>query len=214
MFKEKQSGFTLMELLITVAIVSILLSIAGPNFLDFFDRKRLVGTAEELASNLQFTRAESLARHVDLHMTGNASGNATWVYGIGYGGGDGGAGCNIAQVLATAVDACVLIVDDGLDDGNPANDITLVDGTTTADPNDLVLKRISSVDHPGIKMSLESAAPVGGAVTFDHIRGVVDAIDLGLESPRGNKLWVRMNSMGSVRICVPAGSSMVGYSAC
>lgn len=55
-----QRGFTIIELMITVAVAAIVLAIAAPNFRDALIRSRVSGTAIELQSALSLARAEAL----------------------------------------------------------------------------------------------------------------------------------------------------------
>lgn len=60
--KIRQSGFTLVELLITVAIAAILLSLAAPNFREMLVKRSVQAAAETLASDMRFARSEALKR--------------------------------------------------------------------------------------------------------------------------------------------------------
>ena len=60
MLTAKQSGFTIIELMITVAIMGVILAFAVPNINDFFDKKRLIKTAEAIYGELQYARTEAL----------------------------------------------------------------------------------------------------------------------------------------------------------
>jgi len=56
----KLRGLTLMELMVTVAIMAILLVLAVPSFNAFLARGRLTGAAEALAQDLQLAKSEAL----------------------------------------------------------------------------------------------------------------------------------------------------------
>ena len=43
---RRESGFTLIELMTTVAVLAVVLTSAVPTFIDFFDKHRLRGAAE------------------------------------------------------------------------------------------------------------------------------------------------------------------------
>ena len=60
--KIRQSGFTLVELLITVAIAAILLALAAPNFREMLVKRSVQAAAETLASDMRFARSEALKR--------------------------------------------------------------------------------------------------------------------------------------------------------
>ncbi|BFM08993.1 GspH/FimT family pseudopilin [Halioxenophilus aromaticivorans] len=55
-----QKGFTLVELLIVIAIVAILAVVAVPNFNETMQRNRMVANANEILSAIQYARAEAL----------------------------------------------------------------------------------------------------------------------------------------------------------
>lgn len=55
-------GMTLVELLVTLAIAAILLSLAAPSMASFIQSTRLRGAANELASTLMYARSEAIKR--------------------------------------------------------------------------------------------------------------------------------------------------------
>lgn len=59
MYARKQGGFTLYELLITVLIVGVLLTIGVPNLSDFTASSRISGTANDLHSSFLLARSEA-----------------------------------------------------------------------------------------------------------------------------------------------------------
>jgi type IV fimbrial biogenesis protein FimT len=60
--KIRQSGFTLIEVLIVVAIAAILLSLAAPTFREMLVKRSVQAAAETLASDMRFARSEALKR--------------------------------------------------------------------------------------------------------------------------------------------------------
>lgn len=59
---QRYSGFTIVELLITMAIFGILSAIAFPQMTGYSDNNRLVNQVNNLSSNLQYARSESIRR--------------------------------------------------------------------------------------------------------------------------------------------------------
>ena len=60
---RKNSGFTITELMVTIAIFAILLSLAIPNFIAWLPNYRLQSGAEEIQSTLQFARVTAIKRN-------------------------------------------------------------------------------------------------------------------------------------------------------
>jgi type IV fimbrial biogenesis protein FimT len=56
-------GFTLVEMLIAIALIAIVLAIGVPNFGNYVVTQRLKGVTAELVTDLQFARAEAATRN-------------------------------------------------------------------------------------------------------------------------------------------------------
>lgn len=55
-------GFTLIELMVTLAVLGIVMSVAVPSFQDFVSRNRLVASTNNLVSAFALARSESVKR--------------------------------------------------------------------------------------------------------------------------------------------------------
>lgn len=66
--KNKINGFTLVELLITIAIIGVLLSIALPNYQQLVSNTRMTTQANEFLTMLNFTRSEAIKRNTRVTM--------------------------------------------------------------------------------------------------------------------------------------------------
>ena len=77
--KMKIRGLTLMEVMVTVAIMAILLVLAVPSFNAFLARGRLTGAAEALAQDLQLAKSEALRRNAEVRFS--FSPGSPWCYG-------------------------------------------------------------------------------------------------------------------------------------
>ncbi len=60
---NKYKGFTLIELMITVAIMSIMLTVGLPSFQSIIASSRLTSSANAMVSALQLARSEALKQH-------------------------------------------------------------------------------------------------------------------------------------------------------
>jgi type IV fimbrial biogenesis protein FimT len=61
-------GFTLIELLITVAILGVLIALAGPSFANLLASNRASSVSTEVASSIMFARAEAVKRGMRVTM--------------------------------------------------------------------------------------------------------------------------------------------------
>lgn len=61
-------GFTLIELMIVIAVAAVLLLIAGPSFQDFILVQRLKSINAELVTDLQLARGEAASRGRDVQL--------------------------------------------------------------------------------------------------------------------------------------------------
>ena len=61
-------GFTLIELMVTIAVLAILVTLAMPSFSDFFDRYRLRGAVDDVISVISNARAESVKTGLDVRV--------------------------------------------------------------------------------------------------------------------------------------------------
>jgi type IV fimbrial biogenesis protein FimT len=74
MKRLQQNGFTLIEVMVTVVIVAIMLAIAVPSFTETLERRRVVGTANELSADLQYTRSLAVSRQTDTYVASSVTG--------------------------------------------------------------------------------------------------------------------------------------------
>jgi len=100
MNKKQSLGFTLTELMITVAIIGILASIAVPSFQDMIERNRLKEAVEGLKSDLMFARTEAIKQSQDITVSRSTGNAGAWCYGLN---GGGSCDCNTANACSLKV---------------------------------------------------------------------------------------------------------------
>lgn len=106
---SKQKGITLIELLVTLAIVTILTVVSIPAFTSLIERYRIVSATEQLYSTLQYARTEAVKRNTDVYVSFNAG--DSWCYGINTGSAcdcTTPSGCNLGTVSAPSAQQLTL----------------------------------------------------------------------------------------------------------
>lgn len=182
---DLRRGVTLVELVVTVAVVGVLAAVAFPGMSDFIDRQRLVNQMRAVADLAQFARSEAIKRSAagqsdvkSIAMTINpGTGGSGWFVGLA----NGTAACS----------GSTCVINEG---GN-----SVAHGAT-------------ATECSGCTMAAPTAQQV---VVFDlrglATGGTSQAITL--RSPLGKQLSVTISRLGRVSACSPGGS-VTGYPAC
>lgn len=67
-------GFTLVELMVAIALATILLSLSVPSFTQTLARLRVEGASQNLATDLQLARSEAVQRRAAVNLVTAADG--------------------------------------------------------------------------------------------------------------------------------------------
>lgn len=191
MARSDSSGFTLVELMVTLAVLAILMTLAVPSFADFLDKFRLRGAVDDVVSVISNARAESVKSGLDVRVDF---------------GGTTGAWCVAANPAITP--------SAGQSIGGPA-DCDCSAGTCGAMPDGRMLA-VPVGEHTGVTAS---AASVAEAFVFNSRLGLVSPLaahSATFTSPAGKySLAITINPLGQAYVCVPAGAPVVaGVSSC
>ncbi|MFX4229099.1 MAG: GspH/FimT family pseudopilin [Porticoccaceae bacterium] len=73
---KKNLGFTLIELMVTVALVAILAAIAAPGMSSFIENSQIKAEAQRLASLLSLARNQAITDNMPMVVSGSFSNNA------------------------------------------------------------------------------------------------------------------------------------------
>ena len=198
---RKSHGFTLIEALVTVAIIGILAALAAPAFVKMLERNRLKGAAEVVFNELQLARTEAVKRNQDVTVTFSGAGpSTTWAYGLRSG--LAGTTCDPSVDLSN-VNACQLYYLD-----------TSVTPPSLSPEN--VLRVTRSSDYPGVSLKVTfqaAASPVAlPRAEFEPHRGTADVAGRACLNLDNDALQVVVSPLGRILICTTTG--MPGYQPC
>jgi type IV fimbrial biogenesis protein FimT len=71
--KRAQAGFTLLELMVVLAIAGLLMAVAVPAMSDFIRNGRITGAANDVMAALHFTRSEAIKRRLPVTLCTSAN---------------------------------------------------------------------------------------------------------------------------------------------
>jgi type IV fimbrial biogenesis protein FimT len=186
LLENKSAGLTMLELMITLAIIAIILSLSVPSFSSFRETQRLISAAEQVYAHLQQARSESIARNVPAYVNFNSDGSETWMYGVS----SVNSLCDVSITSPLSTGACVLIVDNG-------NGVT--------DAADFVLSRSGSAVFQDVSMEISNFSSGSTQIRFDPVRGMASSGQIDLQSNDG-QLRIKVSLLGRVFLCSPDGS--------
>ena len=189
--RSSQRGLTLIELMVTIAVLAILLALAVPAFSDFFEKARLRGAADDLESFVNAQRLNAVRSDRDINLTLRGAGS-NWCVGA-RAAADPALGAQVPP--ATACDC----IDDATEctvGGQQAVLSSAASGSST------------TIDAADIAVVIDSQR--GTLTNFANAGNVV------LTSSSGRfQLRVDVQPLGQARTCVTAASEpMSGYSPC
>jgi type IV fimbrial biogenesis protein FimT len=81
---NRHRGFTLIELMVVIAVAAILMMVAVPNLRSFVQNNRITGTANQIHASLSLARAEALKRQLPGVMEALSSAGAANEFGGGW----------------------------------------------------------------------------------------------------------------------------------
>jgi len=87
-------GFTLLEFLVTMTVISIMVTIGIPSFLDMITKHYLKGATETIYADLQLARMEAIKRNKNISLSFHTNGIENWCYAMHDG---NNCDCNIAN---------------------------------------------------------------------------------------------------------------------
>jgi type IV fimbrial biogenesis protein FimT len=127
---SKQNGFTLLEMMVTIAVMAIITTTVVPGFNSMREKHKIRGAAETIASDLQLARSEAIKTNQSVSLSISGNGTTNWCYGIND---TGGCNCNVNN--ACQVDGTTVRVASNNDFSNTNLTTNFASQTATFDPN-------------------------------------------------------------------------------
>lgn len=182
-------GFSLIELMIAVALLAVLLSIAAPSFVGYMDRARLRGAVDDTVSLIAAARTEAVKRSRNVTISLGGASAASWCIGAN----EAATPAAAAQFAASTACDCT------------SDSACFVDGSRRV---------LAGTEYGGVTAPVRTAS-----VTVDGKQGTnvsLDTASFNLVSPRGTyQLQIQVSPLGQARACIPSGQpEMAGYPAC
>jgi len=185
-------GFTIIELMISLAVLAILTSLALPSYRSILEKRQVTSGAEQLAAFISSAQLESVKRNQFVAVNYKAASGA-WCFGM-RAGNNASVDCDCTITDATNANACAL------------------DGT-------LKVFGSTSLNYPGALQSVTISGS-DNTLVFDPVRGLTQGAEtakLALLSDKGSyALDVEVVVTGRVKICSnkDADKDVPGYKEC
>lgn len=190
---RSQRAFTLIELMIAIAVLGVLLTLAAPSFRDFMLTQRLKSVSAQLVTDLQFARSEAASR-----------GQAVSV--------------RTLPAVGGRPMSCYIFFTDTAKVPSNACDCREAEGSRCTASTAREIRSVILPSTLGVRLSTPVDQP--DHVAFDPINGSIQTavsniavgepfvITAAIDGSRS--LRTRISRAGRTSTCVPAGSTMSG----
>ena len=202
MQRKSQSGFTLVELMITVGLLAILAVIATPTFNDLVTKSRLRGATDDIVALLNNARGNAVKLERQINVS--VQGTATWCAG------------GITESGPASVGAAATLSNTPCDCLNSSTSC-LIDSQSAL---------VMGANYNGVTVSSSSGdlayGTGSGGVTFDPKAGTLTSTLAGTYAASAVTLaigkystQISVSPLGQTVVCTPVSSPFVsGYPSC
>ena len=187
---SRYKGFTVIELMIAVAVLAIIASLALPSYRTLIEKRRVTSGAEQLAAFLSAVQLEAVKRSENITVSYEWTDGDNWCVG-----------------LASGFTECDCTVSDPATADCKVGDVVRVFNQ-------------SSINHPDVVNQMTGDGsfvfdPARGLVFDNSSLSGYDSADFGLVSENGTyQLSVAINQVGRVTSCSANDKDVPGYAPC
>ncbi len=125
----KFKGLSLLELMFSLSLLSVLLTIAVPSYQQLIEQRRLRGAAETLAAELQFAKLEAIKTNTTIKVDFTVNNAQTWCYAVST------TQCNCQQSHACQLNGVERVVQSAAFPNIAINQTQPWNGTATFNPS-------------------------------------------------------------------------------
>jgi type IV fimbrial biogenesis protein FimT len=189
---RKQSGLTIVELMVSIALVGIIISLALPSYRDMTEKRQLTQGAEQIFAFVNTTQGIASRTNSDVTVSYERTSNDLWCVGASL----RAAGCDCFETVQTEADFCK--IDDGVIQSG--------------------VMRLTN-EHVGTPGIMESVTG-DGDYAIDETRGLMvdrnDSLTMTLHSPSDKyRLRLIVSNTGHAVLCsVDDSHDIPGYAVC
>jgi type IV fimbrial biogenesis protein FimT len=188
-------GFTIIEVMIALAIVAMLLMFVGPSSAVWIQNTKLRSAAESVAHGLQMARIEAMKRNTVVNFQMTDANSSAWQVCL----------YDAINNVCFATPGAILAQRDASEDGSATK---LGADTTLSDPTNGLL--------PGLNVPGGTAFDYYGRLAATAPNNVmrIDVRNLALAAAEERRLVVFINQGGQIRVCDPRLSIAVNPQGC
>jgi type IV fimbrial biogenesis protein FimT len=195
--RSRVAAFTLIELMIVVALVAIIMALAAPSLRDMILMQRLQGVNAQVVADLAFARSEAVSRGTFVQI-------------------------KFQSVSGTGGMTCYVIYARTNNAANPTCDCTQPEGSRCTDPATTEIRTVQLPNNESVSVKQVSVMwdyftinPRSGGMApwiGDPSNVPLSVFELTTQIDGARKFTNYFGSSGRVGYCVPAGSKVRGES--
>lgn len=193
----RHRGFTLVELMIAIAVIAILLMLAAPSFVDYMRVQRLKGVNAQLVTDLQYARTEAASRNGDVYIHFKTLAD------------DASMSCYTIYMITNA-------------DWELTCDCTQAPGASCADAHTVEIRTVQVPVGTGVRLTLPENQPASfgfiaetGALRVDHrlVAVRLEEVQVFASIDDARSLRTTVGRSGRPTVCSPGGG-IKGVASC